>query len=52
VRTIWSESRHPLFPLDPLISKTREIDFENVAARIALRHSQIFAASRNPFTAV
>jgi hypothetical protein len=35
----------------PLISKTREFNFENVAG-IALRHSEIFTGSRNPFMAV
>jgi hypothetical protein len=34
-----------------VISKTSEFDFENVA-RIALRHGEIFASSRNPFMAV
>jgi hypothetical protein len=34
------------------ISKNREINFENVAAHIALRHSNIFSSARNPFTAV
>jgi hypothetical protein len=35
----------------PQITKTHEINFENVRC-IALRHSEIFASSRNPFTAV
>jgi hypothetical protein len=34
------------------ISKNRKIDFENVAARVAVRHSNIFSSARNPFTAV
>jgi hypothetical protein len=39
------------FPDHAEISKTSEINFENVA-RIALRHSEIFGASRNPFMPV
>jgi hypothetical protein len=34
------------------ISKSCKIDFENVAARVAVRHSNIFSSARNPFTAV
>jgi hypothetical protein len=34
------------------ISKNRKIDFENVAARVAVRHSNIFSCARNPFTTV
>ena len=37
--------------LSAQISKHGEIDFENFG-RIALRHSEIFGRSRNPFTAV
>jgi hypothetical protein len=34
------------------ISKNSKIDFENVVARAAVRHSNIFSSPRNPFTPV
>jgi hypothetical protein len=40
------------FPDHAVITKSGENNFENVAARIALRHREIFAGPRNPFTAV